>query len=158
MNEPAFFEIASPKDAVEALDYFNGFHDGFMKRILIASQDQMDEDFGQSCSGVFEVEIDFAHYNYPPGGQRPFNQLVRARFHDVQDIFCELRGEYLGNTIIKLAIVPVNRRASSSTVVREALALQLGRNFYHEHGRRYEYRESQLFTFTDATFRELGTG
>lgn len=41
-----------------------GFHDGFMKRIAIVSHDDIDEEYAQSCTGRFDVEIDFAHYNY----------------------------------------------------------------------------------------------
>ena len=158
MSDNRAFEISTQEEANEALEYFNGFHDGFVKRILILSHDHIDEDFSQTCSGLFDIEIDFAHFNYPPGGQRPFNQLVQARFFMVQDLFWDFQEGYLGNTIITLAIHPVNRRMGGSTTVEQALALHLGRNFYFEHYRRYEYREAQIFTFTKASFRETAVG
>ena len=70
MTEPSSFLVSSAAEAAKALDYFNGFHDGFMKRINIISSDEIDEDRGQSCTGLFEVGIDFAHYNYQDGTRR----------------------------------------------------------------------------------------
>jgi len=67
MSEPKSFAVSSDATAAKALDYFNGFHDGFMKRIMFTSQDQIERDLSQACTGVFDVEIDFAHYNYPRG-------------------------------------------------------------------------------------------
>jgi len=56
------FAISSEETAATALDYFNGFHDGFMKRIVFASQDRIEDDLSQTCTGLFDAEIDFAHY------------------------------------------------------------------------------------------------
>ena len=66
MSELARIAVSSEETAERALDYFNGFHDGFMKRILFEPQDRVDEDLSQTCTGVFDVKIDFAHYNYFP--------------------------------------------------------------------------------------------
>ena len=150
------FAVSSAGEAAQALDYFNGFHDGFMKRIAITSHDEIDEDHGQSCTGVFDVEIDFAHYNYPDGNEpfHPYNQIIHARFRKVQDIFCDFSEGFLGNTIIGLSVVPVNRRRGGSDAVEQCLGLRLARHYYLAEHRRYELRESQLFTFTDVTFRE----
>ena len=100
MSELQTFRVSSPEEAATAFDYFNGFHDGFMKRIDIASRDVIDEDHGQSCTGLFDVEIEFAHYNYSDGEApfHPYNQIVHAVFRDVQDIFCDFREGFLGNT------------------------------------------------------------
>ena len=156
MTQPRSLDVSSTEEAAAAFDYFNGFHDGFMKRIDIASRDEIEEDRSQSCTGVFDVEIEFAHYNYADGAApfHPHNQIVRAVFRDVQDIFCDFREGFLGNTIINLSVVPVNRRRGASTEVETALGLQLARHYCQEEYRRYELRQSQLFTFTKATFRE----
>ena len=156
MSTRANFNISSTEEAAKALDYFNGFHDGFMKRIIITSRDEIDENLGQSCSGVFDVEIEFAHYNYRQGDEpfHPYNQIIQAEFRNVQDIFCNLNEGFLGNTIISLSILSENRRVGGSTATEECLSLRLGRHFYLEEDRRSEFRESRLFTFTDATFRE----
>ena len=160
MTEPSSFPVSSAAAAAKVLDYFNGFHDGFMKRINIISIDEIDEDRAQSCTGLFEVEIDFAHYNYQEGSApfHPYNQIVHARFCKVQDIFCDFREGFLGNTIISLSVVPANRRKGASTSTELCLGLQLARHYYLEEFRRYELRRSQLFTFGEATFREEAPG
>lgn len=156
MAQPRSFHVSSVEEAAAAFDYFNGFHDGFMKRIDIASRDEIDQDHGQSCTGLFDVEIEFAHYNYADGDApfHPHNQVVHALFRDVQDIFWDLREGFQGNTILNLSVIPVNRRRGASTATETALGLQLARNYYQEEYRRYELRQSQLFTFTKATFSE----
>ena len=150
------FLVSSEETAAKALEYFNGFHDGFMKRIVFASQDRISEDLSQSCTGVFDVEIDFAHYNYSAGAEpfHPHDQIVRAEFRHVQDILIEFRDGFLGNTIIGLSITPGNRRSAGQMATEQCLGLRLARHYYLEEQRRYELRESQLFTFTDATFVE----
>ena len=159
MRELANFRISSVEEAARILDYFNGFHDGFIKRIVVESHDEIHTDLSQSTSGVFDVEIDFAHYNYPKGAEpfHPHNQIVRAEFENVQDIFCDLREGFLGNTIIRLSIVSASRRKGGETGTEPCLGLMLGRHFYWEEYRRHEFRESQLFTFTSATFVEQPT-
>ena len=160
MTEPSSFLVSSAAEAAKALDYFNGFHDGFMKRLNIISSDEIDEDRGQSCTGLFEVGIDFAHYNYQDGNApfHPYNQLVHARFRAVQDIFCDFRDGFLGNTIISLSVAPANRRKGGTTATEPCLGLQLARHYYFEEFRRYELRQSQLFTFAEATFGEAPPG
>ena len=62
---------------------------------------------------------------------------------------------YLGNTVISLSIANASRRrAGQVRLTEECLGLRLGRHYYVEEQRRYELRESQLFTFTDAVFEE----
>ncbi len=156
MSEPRIYQVSSPEEAAAAFDYFNGFHDGFMKRIDMISRDAIDEDRGQSCTGLFDVEIDFAHYNYADGDApfHPHDQIVQAVFRGVQDIFCYFREGFLGNTILNLSVTLMNRRQGGSTTTETALGLQLARNYYLEEFRRFELRQLQLFTFTEATFRE----
>ena len=150
------FTVTSTETATGALDYFNGFHDGFMKRIVIESQDRMEEDRGQTCTGLFDVEIDFAHYNYADGAApfHPYNQIVRADFRNVQDILADFHVGYTGNTVISLSIANASRRRAGEVVPEACLAVRLGRHYYVENERRYEFRESQLFTLTDAVFEE----
>ena len=93
-----------------------------------------------------------------PGGAEPFHphdQIVRARFRNVQDILADFRGGFLGNTIISLSITSGTRRKGGQTATEPCLALHLGRHYYLEAERRHELREAQLFTFTDARLVEL---
>lgn len=156
MREGMRRDVSTVEEARAVLDYFNGFHDGFMKRLTIDSRDEMHEDQSQSCTGVFDVEIEFAHYNYADGSRplHPASQRVLATFHNVQDLFCDFREGFLGNTINHLSIHLASRRQGGTTSVETCLALHLARNFYLEEYRRFELRQSQLFTFTRATFRE----
>jgi len=149
------FEVSSVDEARAALDYFNGFHDGFMKRIAIVSQDAIDEEYRQSCTGRFDVEIDFAHYNYRFEDRPPHDQIVRAVFRDVQDIFCDFSEGYVGNTVIGLFVHAANRRRGGTTTVEPSMALSLERSFLLEAHRRWENRSMQFFTFSAATFQEL---
>ena len=147
----ADFPIWESLDDMRASTRWRGYYGGI--RIIQAL-----EDHGQSCTGLFDVEIEFAHYNYADGEApfHPYDQIVHGLFRDVQDVFCDFREGFLGNTILSLSVVPVNRRKGGTTDVETALGLQLARNYYQEHYRRYELRQSQLFTFTEATFREKG--
>jgi hypothetical protein len=156
MSGLASFQLSSEKEASGMLDYFNGFHDGFIKRMVIESKDRITEDLSQTCTGVFELEIDLAHYNYAAGADpfHPYNQIVRARFRNVQDIVCDFRQGFLGNTILGLSVVPVNRPKGGETNTESCLCLRLARHFYLADERHYELRESELFTFTDAVFVE----
>ena len=66
-------------EALGLLDYFNGFHDGFIKRLSILSRDEFASRGEQHCWGELVLEVTFAHYNYQDG-KRPHDQLVEARF------------------------------------------------------------------------------
>ena len=147
------FEVDSPASAEEALEYFNAFHDGFMQSIVLDSVDRIEADLSQSCSGLFEVTILFAHYNYPVGALQAADRLVEGRFHGVREPYFDLADDFLGNTIIQLAAGSVTRSDPGGNS-EEAIELLLGRNFYFSDERRYDYREARLFTFRTASFRE----
>jgi len=149
-------DVTSVDEGRRALAYFNGFHDGFMQRLVITSRDMIAEDLSQSCTGVFDVDIDFAHYNYAATGRplQPHTRRVCARFEGVRAPRCDFAEEYLGNTIIALDIVPATRRPVGAVREEACLALELTRNFYVEAERRWESRRAPMFTFERATFRE----
>jgi hypothetical protein len=152
----AGLEFSSIEEAAAVLDHFNGFHDGFIRRLVVESKDKVNEDLSQTCSGVFAVEMDLAHYNYPVGVDpfHPYNQIVRATFRNVQDVFCDFREGFLGNTILGLSVVREERSKGGETTVECCLGLRLARHYYLKEERRYEVRECRLFTFTDAVMIE----
>jgi hypothetical protein len=160
MNGLARFSVSSVETGSKALDYFNGFHDGFMKRIVLVSQDQINEDQSQTCTGTFDVEIDFAHYNYARGAEpfHPHNQVVHAEFRNVRNIIADFRDGFLGNTILNLSITSATQKGAGQAVEEPCLGLRLTRHYYVERERRYELHETQLFTFASATFAEQPTG
>jgi hypothetical protein len=149
-------EVTSIGDAERALAYFNGFHDGFIQRLVVTSLDAIDPDLSQTCTGLFQVDLELAHYNSAADGRplQPHTRRVYARFEGVREPRFEFAEEYLGNTIIALDVVPVTRRPMSMPRDEACLALELTRIFLVEAERRWETRRLRLFTFERATFRE----
>ena len=150
------FEVSAVHDGGPALDYFNGFHDGLVKRLEIVSRDRFEEIGVQTADGVYDVTIDFAHYNYR-NGEEPFHsvdQIVEARFSDVKDIHVDLAREHLGSPITALYIEAERRRRNLVPDHEDCLALLWGRQRYVEAERRWEFRKERLFTFSRAVFRE----
>ena len=56
--------ITNLSEADAALDYFNGFHDGFIKQLALISHDQFEARGVQASGERLTLEITFAHYNY----------------------------------------------------------------------------------------------
>ena len=156
-DAPVHFEIATLEEATAAVEFFNGFHDGFMKRIEISSRDEITEDLGQTCSDVFDVEIHFAHYNYRAHGVplQPHTRIIRAIFEGVQDIALDLNRGFVGNSITFIEIEAAERVAGGTTSREPCLELKLGRNFLREPERHWEPRVATLFSFARAVFREV---
>lgn len=154
MNDPKRFQITSAGHAEEALEYFNAFHDGFIRRIAIDSHDRIEGDGSQTCTGLYEVEVIFGPYNYPAGQLQPFDREVAATFREAQDIRLDLASAYLGSPIIQLSVEAAERTLGGTTTSEPALALLLGRHLYIEPEQRFEYREHRLFTFRSADFVE----
>ena len=90
MEKP--FLINTEQQAAEVLHYFNGFHDGFIKRIMLESNDCFTQDNekdimsrGQIVSNEVMLKVDIAHYNYG-AGEPPVNRHVCLLFKDFYDI------------------------------------------------------------------------
>jgi hypothetical protein len=80
------FTISDKKTADKALDYFNGFHDGFIKHLSINSMDYFESNDSQRMTGKFQVTIDFCHHNfqeYWKGKDKNKNKIIRAVFDNV---------------------------------------------------------------------------
>ena len=85
------FIIESDQSASEFLNYFNSFHDGFIKRFSLESGDFFSEgekgdhlSRSQAVTSEFRLRIDIAHYNYG-AGEAPFNRGVCLLFDEFQD-------------------------------------------------------------------------
>jgi hypothetical protein len=83
--------VETPEDAEAVLEYFNGFHDGFIKRLTLVSHDYFEARGVQACSGRLDLELTIAHYNYR-GGEPPADQLVHARFTHVRHLLADMPG------------------------------------------------------------------
>ena len=85
------FIIDSEESAGRFLTYFHGFHDGFIKRISLESNDyfsQENENDIMSRSQIVTEEImlkvDIAHYNYGVGSE-PVNRGICLLFKEFYD-------------------------------------------------------------------------
>jgi hypothetical protein len=158
-GEPAkpTFRLTSAEEGRRVLDRFNAFHDGFIRRIEIVSRDRFEGIGVQTASGVYDVTIELAHYNYGDGQEpfHPVDQVIEARFSDVEDVYVDLAREYLGSSITALYIEADRRRRGLLPEDEECLALLWGRNRYLEEDRKYDFRKDRLFTFSAAVLREL---
>ena len=98
------FAIIDQTSAKKALDYFNDFHDGFIKHLQITSQEYFEPDGGLVVTGEFLLAIDFCHYNY----QNHFDnkqQIIQAIFQEVYLISLETsKFEEFGWFISEIAI------------------------------------------------------
>ncbi|MGI9648473.1 MAG: hypothetical protein ACR2OI_08145 [Acidimicrobiia bacterium] len=90
-------QLQTPQDAHDIVEQFNAFHDGFIQSVTIRSHDHFTADgpeatdIAHHTSGAFDVEVEFAHYNY--GGRlQPIDRRIRAVFADVQDLHLDLTG------------------------------------------------------------------
>lgn len=144
--------VSTLEQAIESLDYFNGFHDGFIKRLSVVSQDEFKAIGEQSCSGELTLEIIFAHYNYQQG-QRPYNQLIEARFSGVKDIVINFSGSSYEWAINSLSISEAQR--SKEDGVEEGCLRAIMVQNRLEDGRRWILHEDVIFTFRSCIMREI---
>jgi hypothetical protein len=139
-------------EAQSALEYFNHFHDAFVKKLCLASFDHFPERGVQTTSGIFEVEILFCHYNYRQGEPSP-DQLVRATFQRVKDLQVSIRGvsyEWSVNRVEFSAI----RRILEDNRAEPCLALALWQPRLNRR-REWEHEEIVRFTFCTGEITEL---
>jgi hypothetical protein len=83
--------VATAEEARAVLEYFNGFHDGFIKRLTLISYDYFEARGVQACSGRLDLELAIAHYNYREGEPQA-DQVVQARFADVRHLHADMPG------------------------------------------------------------------
>ena len=83
--------LATPEEAEAILDYFNGFHDGFIKQLTLNSHDYFERRGVQACSGRLDLDLVIAHYNYR-NGEPPANQVIHAHFSHVRNLHADMPG------------------------------------------------------------------
>jgi hypothetical protein len=77
------FEIRTGSNAREATDFFNAFHDGFIKSFEVLSDDEFEDIGVHAVTGPLTLVIEFAHYNYDEG-RTPAGRRIEARFERVR--------------------------------------------------------------------------
>jgi hypothetical protein len=93
--------LTTPEEAAAILEYFNGFHDGFIKQLTLRSYDYFERRGVQACSGRLDLELVIAHYNYR-SGEPPADQVVHARFSHVRHLHADMPGEAAEWTIMNV--------------------------------------------------------
>ena len=142
--------IESEQDAAAVLEYFNRFHDGFVRRVELLSHDSFEQDeTGQShiCTGRFTVVLEIAHHNYDQG-QQPHNRVVRLTLNDVRDFCFDLRG----HNLCEWDIYDLDMQLDEDP--DQALRLILTRSFLVGTCG-WEQRRQTLLLFKSATIQEI---
>jgi hypothetical protein len=146
------FEVTTEAQARDAVEYFNAFHDGFVRRLAVVSHDVFESRGVHASSRAPDLELLLAHYNYQRD-ERPIDQLVRATFLEVTELTVVVSG--LGyETAIKWLAVEAGERVrearTTEPCLRATLVLpQLGA------GNAWEERDAVAFAFARATFEEV---
>ena len=143
--------VTSSDEAKAVLDYYNGFHDGFIKRLSIISHDSFEELHVQSSAQRLDLKITFGHHNYQRGN-RPAGQLITAKFHAVMDISISFSGLLHEWSIYELFIASTCRTLEDHRSEPCLNALLLQSRLTEE--RRWLRHEDLLFTFSHAEFDE----
>ena len=147
------YPIETIQQARETLQYFNDFHDGFITKLTLISRDTFEADGSQVCTGTFDVEIEFAHYNYTQCPS-PYDQIIAARFVDVRGFSLDLTTMSFEWSIQSFEIEVAERGRVLSDSTEACFLVKLVRAVFDPNGG-WQHHESNLFTFKQATFSEI---
>ncbi len=146
------FTVASLGEAETMLDYFNGFHDGFIKQFSIISHDHFAARGEQVSSQRLALEITFAHYNYQQD-TRPAHQHIRASFADVMNLTLNFSGLSYEWSINYLQFFETQRPLEGGQT-EACLGVSLVQSRLSA-ARQWELHEDVRFTCGRAEFAEL---
>lgn len=144
--------VANLSKAKTVLDYFNDFHDGFIKQLALISHDRFETRGVQTSGERLTLEITFAHYNYQQD-TKPAHQLIQARFFEVMNLALDFRGLSYEWSINHLTFFETQRALED-----DRTAACLGANLVQSRlnsRREWELHEDVRFTFSRAEFEEL---
>jgi hypothetical protein len=142
--------LRTPEEAAAILEYFNGFHDGFIKRLTLISHDYFEARGVQVCSGRLDLELEIAHYNYRDG-EPPADQIVQARFTHVRHLHTDMPGNAAEWSLINVYFEPGTRQ----TVVTEEPCFHARFLQNQLDQERWVHYQALRFSFREAAFREL---
>jgi hypothetical protein len=145
------FEIESPTEAERAVEYFNAFHDGFIKELRMTAHHSFPERGVQQISGPPDLELVFAHYNYERD-TRPPDQLVRASFRGVMGLETDLSGLGTEASVHHITIEGASRQRDDGSEQRCLRASVFAPRLANGAWTRVE---AIRFTFERAVFEEI---
>jgi hypothetical protein len=135
------------------VEYFNGFHHGFIRRLSLISHDTFEDRDTHVTTGLLDLEILFAHSNYRDG-LPPFDQHVEARFAGVRD----LRMNFTGlPTDWPITDFHLESDPTLTPTVQARLRARLIQPRLVDNSR-WEHVEAVTFSFHSAEFREVAAG
>jgi hypothetical protein len=142
--------VASAEQAGAVAEYFNGFHDGFIRRLALVSHDTFESRDVHETTGLLDLEILFAHSNYGDG-RPPFDQLVAARFTRVRDLRIAFTGRPTDWPIMSLHLEtdPAADPGDGPRLRARLIQPRLVENA------RWEHAEAMTLSFQAAEFREV---
>lgn len=143
--------VTNLEEANAVLEYFNGFHDGFIKTLSVISHDVFEERGVQASSARLDLEITFAHYNYQQG-ERPADQLITARFFEVMDLSIAFSGQLHEWSVYEVFISETSRALEDGRE-EACLAAVLLQSRLRDN-REWQRHEDLTFTFRRAAFEE----
>ena len=146
------YPVRNLQEAQNALEYFNYFHDAFIKKLSITSADRFEKRGVQATSGVFQVEILFSHYNFQLG-EPPPEQIVRATFQWVKDFQVSIRGVSYEWSVNRVEFSETDRTLEDNRV-ESCLALILWQPRLNNQ-REWEHEEVVRFTFGSGEVTEI---
>lgn len=144
------YYIKDQKDIGVIDNIFNGFHDGFIKKISLECGDYFDKNKDVIINNNYEITIAFAHNNYNKGIP-PFNRIIHARFREVKELKIDMGSIGVGEWDI------INLKVENSI---EKNSFRLGILFphYNHINKVWENIEKIFFKFCEAEFTEIGNG
>jgi hypothetical protein len=145
------FDLNDRATAVAAIEYFNAFHDGFVKELRLTSNDSFPERAVHATNGPPDLELVFAHYNYERD-TRPADQLVRAMFRGVMGLETELTGLGTESPVQRVDIEEASRRRDDGS---EEICLVTSVFAPRLEGDDWTQVEAIRFTFKHAHLEEL---
>lgn len=133
--------IENNVSAADLLKHFNHFHDGFVKKFAVVSQNRFNKRKLVVMYDMMRVEIRFAHNNYAQGN-RPYGQVVRAVFTGVEEL--------------QLSVL----KRSDATVMRVDISEQDDSSYrlvisYPDNKKPGKLVAGTVFTFRSAVFTEI---
>ncbi|HSE87649.1 MAG TPA: hypothetical protein VLJ79_15605 [Candidatus Binatia bacterium] len=144
------FVVTDFEQAGVVVEYFNGFHDGFIRRLNLLSHDTFEDRDTHVTTGRLDLEILFAHSNYRDGVP-PFDQVVAARFNQVRDLRMNVTGLSadwpITNFYFETAAPPTS--SDGSRLRARLIQPRLIDNS------RWEHVEALTFSFHSAEFSEV---
>ncbi len=144
--------VTTLEEAKAALDYFNGFHDGFIKTLSVISHDVFEARGVQASSARLDLEIIFAHYNYQQD-TRPADQRITARFFEVMDLSVDFSGQLHEWSVYEMFIADA-RRVLEEGREEACLKAALVQSRLMDN-REWQRHEDVSFTFRRAEFVEV---